>query len=105
MERKLGDIRRVRDHFAKFVPEAVKRLVAANPEAPELDKRERDVSVLFLDISGYAGLSERLLKLLRHVVVAAPRWQRTSFSTPGDMELAGLALALALEGSGVILCL
>jgi adenylate cyclase len=60
VDRKLSELRRVKDHFAKFVPEAVKRLVAANPEAPELDKREGDVSVLFLDISGYASLSERL---------------------------------------------
>ena len=34
-------------------PEAVKRLVAENPDAPELAKHERDVTVLFLDISGY----------------------------------------------------
>jgi CheY-like chemotaxis protein len=60
VDRKLGELRRIKDHFAKFVPEAVKRLVAANPEAPALAKRERDVSVLFLDISGYARLSERL---------------------------------------------
>ncbi|MBI3457331.1 MAG: response regulator [Candidatus Rokubacteria bacterium] len=60
VDRKLGELRRVRDHFAKFVPDAVRRLVSANPEAPELAKRERDVSVLFLDISGYARLSERL---------------------------------------------
>jgi DNA-binding response OmpR family regulator len=60
VDRKLGELRRIKDHFAKFVPEAVKRLVAANPEAPELAKRERDVSVLFLDISGYTRLSEHL---------------------------------------------
>jgi DNA-binding response OmpR family regulator len=60
VDRKLGDLHRIKDHFAKFVPEAVKRLVAENPEAPELAKRERDVSVLFVDISGYAGLSERV---------------------------------------------
>ncbi len=60
VDRKLGELRRIKDHFAKFVPEAVKHLVAANPEAPELAKRERDVSVLFLDISGYVRLSERL---------------------------------------------
>ena len=42
------------------MPEAVKRLVAENPEAPELAKRECDVSVLFLDISGYTRLSEQL---------------------------------------------
>ena len=60
VDRKLGELRRIKDHFAKFVPEAVKRLVAANPEAPELAKRERNVTVLFLDISGYTRLSERL---------------------------------------------
>ena len=57
---KIIELHRIKDHFAKFVPEAVKRLVSANPEAPELAKRERDLSVLFLDISGYAELSERL---------------------------------------------
>src|SRR5712691_11566195 len=60
VDRKITELRRIKDHFARFVPEAVKRLVAANPEAPELAKQERDVSVLFLDISGYARLSERL---------------------------------------------
>ena len=60
VDRKIGELRQVRDHFAKFVPEAVKRLVAANPEAPELSKREGDVSVLFVDISGYTRLSEQL---------------------------------------------
>ena len=60
MDRKVDQLRRVSDHFAKFVPEAVKRLVAENPDAPELAKRALDVSVLFLDISGYTRMSERL---------------------------------------------
>jgi DNA-binding response OmpR family regulator len=60
IDRKIHELRRVKDHFAKYVPEAVKRLVAANPEAPELAKREQDVSVLFVDISGYSRLSEQL---------------------------------------------
>jgi class 3 adenylate cyclase len=60
VDRKISELRRLKDHFARFVPEAVKRLVAENPEAPELAKRECDVSVLFLDISGYTRLSERL---------------------------------------------
>ena len=60
VDRKLSELSRIKDHFAKFVPEAVRRLVAANPEAPELTKRDRDVSVLFLDISGYTHMSERL---------------------------------------------
>jgi DNA-binding response OmpR family regulator len=60
MDRKLHELRQVKDHFARFVPEAVRRLVAENPDAPALDKRERDVSVLFVDISGYSQLSERV---------------------------------------------
>src|SRR5688500_15628612 len=69
MDGKLNELRRARDHFAKFVPEAVKRLIAANPEAPELDKHERDVSVLFVDISGYARLCEQLpLDVLNRLV-------------------------------------
>jgi len=60
MDQRLRAVTRVRDHFAKFVPEAVKRLVAANPDAPELAKQERDVSVLFVDISGYSRLAERV---------------------------------------------
>jgi class 3 adenylate cyclase len=60
VDRKLRELRQIKDHFAKFIPESVRRLVAENPEAPELDKRERDVSVLFVDISGYSGLTERL---------------------------------------------
>ena len=52
VDKQLGELHRIKDHFAKFVPEAVTRLVVANPEAPELAKRERDVSILFLDISG-----------------------------------------------------
>ncbi len=57
---KIGELRRMNDHFVKFVPDAVRRLIAANPEAPALAKREHDVSVLFLDISGYTRLSEML---------------------------------------------
>src|SRR5712691_868483 len=60
VDKRLGELAKIRDHFAKFVPEAVKRLVAANPDAPELAKQERDVSVLFVDISGYTSLSNRL---------------------------------------------
>jgi len=69
VDEKLSELRRAKDHFAKFVPEAVKRLVAANPEAPELAKHARDVSVLFLNITGYARLCEQLpLEVLNRLV-------------------------------------
>ena len=59
-DRRIGELSRVQDHFAKFVPDAVKRLVLANPDAPELAKQELDVTVLFVDISGYSRLAERV---------------------------------------------
>src|SRR4029453_437461 len=69
VDEKLSELRRAKDHFAKFVPEAVKRLVSANPEAPELAKHARDVSVLFLDITGYTRLCEQLpLEVLNRLV-------------------------------------
>jgi class 3 adenylate cyclase len=45
-------------HLGKFVPTAVKRLIEQAPAAPALEKRDRDVTVLFLDIVGYTRLSE-----------------------------------------------
>ena len=60
VESTMAELTSARDHFAKFVPEAVKRLVAENPDAPALEKREREVTVLFLDVSGYSRLSETM---------------------------------------------
>src|SRR5262245_44269413 len=58
--RKLRQTEQVRDHYAKFVPEVVKRLVTANPDAPELGKREQDAAFVFVDISGYTALSQKV---------------------------------------------
>ena len=60
VDQKIQVLVNIKEHLAKFVPLAARRLVEANPEAPELEKRERDVSVLFLDVSGYTRLSQRL---------------------------------------------
>jgi DNA-binding response OmpR family regulator len=60
VDAKIKRLDRIKEHYAKFVPEAVKGLVDADPEHPDLAKRERDISVLFVDISGYGRLSEEL---------------------------------------------
>ena len=60
MDRKVSGLQRLSDHFAKFVPSAVRDLVAQNPQEPDFAKQERDASILFLDISGYARLVELL---------------------------------------------
>ena len=69
VEDEISEVRKVSDHLAKFVPDAVRRIVAANPDAPELQKREQDVSVLFVDISGYSRLSELMAPEVLNMLV------------------------------------
>lgn len=59
VDQRIRELELMRDHFGKFVPGTIKRLVSVDPEM-RAAKRERDLSVLFVDISGYTGLSERL---------------------------------------------
>ncbi len=60
IDHKVNLLQHIQEHLAKFVPQSVTRLIAAHPEAPELEKKEQDVSVLFVDISGYTRWSELL---------------------------------------------
>jgi class 3 adenylate cyclase len=60
IDRKFGALLSIRNHLAKFVPVAVRRAVEENPEAPGLEKRDEDLSVLFVDVSGYTNLSQRI---------------------------------------------
>ncbi len=53
-------LEQLKGELSKFVPEAVKKLLEANPNATELEQRNVEVSVLFLDITGYTKLSEEL---------------------------------------------
>ncbi len=50
----------IRTNLAKFVPQRVRQLIEESPEAPSLEKRETEVTVLFADISGYTRLTARL---------------------------------------------
>jgi class 3 adenylate cyclase len=58
--RKVELLEHVKTHLGKFVPTSVRQLIERDPTAPALDKREQDVTVLFLDIEGYTSLSEAL---------------------------------------------
>jgi len=62
-------LERVKHGLDRFVPETVRRAIEANPEAPGLGKAARDVTVLFLDIEGYARLSEELPRPTLNAVV------------------------------------
>lgn len=47
-------------HLRPFVPQTVQRIVEKDPLTPSLEKREVDVTVLFLDVAGYSHISESL---------------------------------------------
>jgi len=46
--------------YAKFVPEHVRRELEAHPDGSSLERTEKDVSIMFVDIVGFTRLSERL---------------------------------------------
>jgi len=48
----------VKDHLSKFVPESARRMIEENPDDPGLEKRPRDVSIVFMDIEGYTKITE-----------------------------------------------
>jgi class 3 adenylate cyclase len=54
----LSVMEKIKSHLSRFVPQTVRDRVEANPEAPDLEKCERDVTILFLDIAGYTALSQ-----------------------------------------------
>ena len=57
---RLAVLEQVKGELSKFVPETVKRMLEENPHATELEKKNVEVSVLFLDIAGYTRLSEQM---------------------------------------------
>lgn len=58
--RKVEILESVKSKLSKFVPTSVTRMIERSPSGDMLDAKERDVSVLFLDIQGYTKLNERL---------------------------------------------
>ncbi len=58
MAREKLTLERILGHIRTFVPGTVQRIIEKNPDAPELDRVERDVSILFLDLADYTRISE-----------------------------------------------
>jgi class 3 adenylate cyclase len=89
-------------HLEKFVPETVRKIVKKNPDAPAFEKRERDVSVLFLDIAGYTRMSQLLDKVKVNFIIEK---YFSSFLDPihqfnGDInETAGDGLMIIFQDS------
>lgn len=49
---------RILHHLRPFVPSTVQKIVDKDPAAPDLEKKDIDVTVLFLDVAGYTHISE-----------------------------------------------
>jgi len=57
---RLEVLEQLKGELSKFVPDAVKELLERDPTATSLEKRNEEVSVLFVDLAGYTRLSEQL---------------------------------------------
>jgi class 3 adenylate cyclase len=55
---KIKILENLRDLLAKFVPSSVQRRVRENPAAPNLERTERDLAILFLDVASFTSLTE-----------------------------------------------
>ena len=56
--RQVDMLKNVKEHMSKFVPESARRMIEENPDAPGLEKQDRDVSIVFIDIRGYTKISQ-----------------------------------------------
>jgi class 3 adenylate cyclase len=56
---RIETLNRVKSELTKFVPHSVQRLLEDRPEGIPLEKEPREVSVLFIDIVGFAACTER----------------------------------------------
>jgi class 3 adenylate cyclase/HAMP domain-containing protein len=99
-------LEQVKGELSKFVPESVKRLLEQHPDARELEKREADVSVVFLDVEGYTRLSEqlpaqRLNKMIQDYFSAFLGIIRANHGDVNETAGDGLMVIFQSEGSGI----
>jgi class 3 adenylate cyclase len=97
-------LEQLKGELSKFVPEAVTRLLAQNPDARQLEKREADVSVVFLDVEGYTRLSEqvapqRLNKMIQDYFSAFLEIIRAKHGDVNETAGDGLMVIFQSEGS------
>jgi class 3 adenylate cyclase len=86
--RKVELLENMKRHLSMFVPEAVRRVIEENPVSPVLERQERDVSILFLDIVGYTRLSASmdLVKINYLVETYFSSFLEDIYSNHGDIN-------------------
>jgi class 3 adenylate cyclase len=84
---------RYRDYVNKFAPTEVSKQIDANPQNPDLETKDCDVSIMFADLAGYARLAEllenrQLTELVNHAfskfVDEIDRFKGVLLETRGD---------------------
>ncbi len=68
IQRKVDRLKDAHKYLARFVPQSVIQKIEENPEAPQLEKTDQDLSALFVDITGYTKLSEDMRQTADFVV-------------------------------------
>jgi class 3 adenylate cyclase len=89
-------------HLRPFVPETVQRIVEKDPSAPSLEKRDVDVSVLFLDVAGYTKISESLTREKVNFIIEKyfSSFLDRIYAHEGDInETAGDGLMVIFQGT------
>lgn len=92
---------RILQHLRPFAPSTVQKIVDEDPETPSLEKRDVDVSVLFLDVGGYTRISETLTREEITFIIEAyfSRFLDIIYSHDGDInETAGDGLMVIFQG-------
>ncbi|MCP4023378.1 MAG: adenylate/guanylate cyclase domain-containing protein, partial [Desulfobacteraceae bacterium] len=92
----------IQTHMRKFVPKSVQDLISDNPENPDLNKREKDISVLFLDIAGYTKMSEHISQTKMNYLIETyfSKFLDIIVTHNGDInETAGDGLMILFQGN------
>jgi class 3 adenylate cyclase len=90
------------EHLRPFVPETVQRIVEKDPSAPSLEKRDVDVSVLFLDVAEYTKISESLTQEKVNFIIEKyfSSFLDVIYTHKGDInETAGDGLMVIFQGT------
>ena len=89
-------------HLRPFVPETVQKIVEKNPATPSLEKRDTDVSILFLDVAGYTRISEKLTQEKVNFIIEKyfSGFLDIIYANQGDInETAGDGLMIIFQGT------
>jgi class 3 adenylate cyclase len=92
---------RILQHLRPFAPSTVQKIVDEDPETPSLEKKDIDVSVLFLDVAGYTRISETLTREEITFIIEKyfSRFLDIIYSHDGDInETAGDGLMAIFQG-------